>query len=89
MSFSLTHKGSSSVDQVANPGTSAPAAPVEIDVMLIFKDVKKPSLDRVKAIEEDVRALVSLAKVTGDLTWTRGLVGAEAGLSSASCSFQR
>jgi hypothetical protein len=64
VSFSLTHKGSSSADQVANPGTSAPAAPAEIDVMLYFKDVSNFSLDRVKAVEEDVRALVSLSKVT-------------------------
>jgi hypothetical protein len=64
VNFSLTHKGSSTAGQVPTPGTSAPAAPAEIDVMLYFQDGSNFSLDRVKAVEEDVRALVSLAKVT-------------------------
>jgi hypothetical protein len=62
--FSLTHKGSSSGGQEAVDGTSAPAPPAEIDVMLYFQDMNWFSLDRVRAVEEDVRALVSLAKVT-------------------------
>ena len=40
------------------------AAPAEIDVMLYFDNRGGFSLSRVKAVEEDVRALVSLAKVT-------------------------
>jgi hypothetical protein len=61
--FSLTHKGSSTTGQVPVPGTAVPAAPAEIDVMLYFDDGSLYSVDRVKAIEQDVKALISLAKV--------------------------
>lgn len=61
--FSMTHKRSSTLGQAPVPGTIAPAAPAEIDVMLYFDDMTNFWLGRVKAVEEDVRALISLAKV--------------------------